>query len=256
MSAAHVAAVTGSASGIGAAVHRRLAATHTVVGVDLRDADIAADLSTRAGREAAVAGIRARAGGGLDRLVLCAGLGAHVDPASKVVAVNYFGAVELLDALLEDLQRGANPAVVVLCSNSAQMLPLDDDRCVQAMLAGDEAAAGRIADEDGPSLAYMRSKHALGRAVRRRAGTWGRAGVRLNAVAPGPVETPLLRGGLADPRIGDAIRKLSVPLGRNGQPDEIAGVVAFLLGPDAAWIHGSIYYVDGGNDAEIRPDKF
>jgi NAD(P)-dependent dehydrogenase (short-subunit alcohol dehydrogenase family) len=250
-------AVTGSASGIGAAVRARLAGADTIIGVDLHDAEVLADLSTAIGRAAAVAAIIERAGGRLDRLVLCAGLGAHVDPPSRVASVNYFGAVDLLDGLLDPLRRGADPAVVVMCSNSAQMLPLDESPYVQALLAHDEAEAGRIVDVLGePSFAYMGSKHALGRAVRRRAAVWGRAGVRLNAVAPGPVRTPLLAGGLADARIGDAIRAVSVPLGRWGEPHEIAGLVAFLLGPEAAWIHGSIYYIDGGNDAELRPDRF
>ncbi len=248
--------ITGSASGIGAAVRRRMEGEDRILGVDLRDAEVTADLASPEGRAAAITDIREQAGPRIDRLVLCAGLGPHVDPPSRVAAVNYFGVVDLLDGLFDLLRAGTEAAVVVMCSNSAQMLPLDDDPFVQALLAHDEAEAARIIDASNPAHAYMGSKHAVGRAVRRRAGEWGRAGVRLNAVAPGPVETPLLAGGREDPRIGNAIRDLSVPLGRTGRPEEIATLVTFLLGSDASWIHGAVYYIDGGNDAEIRPDKF
>jgi NAD(P)-dependent dehydrogenase (short-subunit alcohol dehydrogenase family) len=252
------AAVSGSASGIGAAVRSRLERQgDRVIGIDIRDAEIEADLSESQGREAALAAAEERCGARLDRLVLCAGLGVHVTPISQIPSVNYFGAVELLDGLLPALQRGENSAAVVICSNSAQFVPFDDHPYTAALLAHDEAGAHRILEEAGePFLAYGGSKHALGRALRRRAGEWGRAGVRLNGVAPGPVETPLLEGGLDDPRFSEAIRTLQVPLGRRGTPDEIAGLVSFLLGSDASWIHGSIYYIDGGNDAEIRPDRF
>ena len=101
--------ITGSASGIGAATAALLRANgHRLITVDLRDADILADLSTPAGRSGALAQVMvevlARCDGRLDGLVLCAGLGAQVDPASLVVSVNYFGAVELLDGLLPALQ--------------------------------------------------------------------------------------------------------------------------------------------------------
>jgi NAD(P)-dependent dehydrogenase (short-subunit alcohol dehydrogenase family) len=252
------AAVSGSASGIGAAVRSRLERQgDRIIGIDVRDAEIEIDLSDRRGREAAIARVEEHCEGRLDRLVLSAGLGVHVTPISQIASVNYFGAVELLDGLLPALKRGEDPAAVVICSNSAQFIPLEDHPYTAALLAHDEAGAHRILEESGePFLAYAGSKNALGRALRRRAGEWGRAGVRLNAVAPGPVETPLLEGGLGDPRFGEAIRSLQVPLGRRGEPDDVAGLVSFLLGPDASWIHGSIYYIDGGNDAEVRPDRF
>lgn len=105
--------VTGSASGIGAATVDALkAAGHTVIGVDLRNADITGDLSTAAGRQAVIAQALERSGGTLDGLVLCAGLGAQVQPASLIASVNYFGAVELLDGLLPALQKGKNPAEI------------------------------------------------------------------------------------------------------------------------------------------------
>ena len=149
------------------------------------------------------------------------------------------------------------PAALVVCSNSAQMAPLDEHPYVKALLAHDEAEAKRVIDAQASGVvAYLGAKHALGRAVRRRAGEWGRAGVRLNAVAPGPVKTPLLAADMADPLTGAAIEKLSIPLGRMGEPEEVAELAAFLLSTKAGWIHGGIYYIDGGNDAEFRPDRF
>jgi NAD(P)-dependent dehydrogenase (short-subunit alcohol dehydrogenase family) len=253
-----ICAITGSASGIGAAIRRKLEADGArVIGVDLRDAEVIADLASATGRRTALSQVLDRCGGRLDRLVLSAGVGAHSRPPSLVASVNYFGAVELLDGLFAALRAGESPSALVVCSNSAQMAPLDDHPYVTALLGGDEEEARRIVDAGGNSIiAYLGSKHALGRAVRRRAGEWGRAGVRLNAVAPGPVKTPLLAGDMADPVTGAAIGKLSIPLGRMGEPGEIAELAAFLLGAQASWIHGSIFYIDGGNDAEIRPDRF
>ena len=250
--------ITGSASGIGAAIRTRLEGEgDRVIGVDLADAEILADLSGGEGRSAALAAALEQCGGRLDRLVICAGLGTHVRPPSLVASVNYFGAVDVLDGLFDALSKGSDPAVVVVVSNSAQMAPLDDSPYVKALLDHDEARACRIVDELGASaIAYMGSKHALGRAVRRRARKWGDARIRLNGVAPGPVRTPLLEGALDDPETGDAVRSLNVPIGRWGEPEEVAALVAFLLGPEARWIHGSIYYVDGGSDAAIRPDRY
>ncbi len=117
-----VCAITGSASGIGAAIRRRLEKDGArVIGIDLHDAEIVADLRSAAGREAAVAGVLARCSRQLDRLVVAAGIGSHVKPPSLVASVNYFGAVDLLDGLFEALRRGTAPAVLAVASNSAQI---------------------------------------------------------------------------------------------------------------------------------------
>ena len=94
----------------------------------------------------------------------------------------------------------------------------------------------------------------MARAVRRRVTEWGAAGVRINAVAPGPFESPLLQGGRDDPVLGPLIEALPVPTGAIGVPDEIAAVIEFLLSPAASYVHGSIVFVDGGIDALLRPD--
>lgn len=250
-------AVTGCASGIGAAVRRRLEASgDRVIGVDLHDAEVEADLSNPEGRKAAVEGVLAASGGRLERAVLCAGVGGHIPDLRLVASVNYFGAVDVLDGLQTALSAGEHPAAVVIASNSAQFAHFDEHPFVLALLEHDEARAREIIATENGFLAYSGSKHALARAVRRRAKAWGEAGIRLNAVAPGPIETPLLQSTREDPVLGKGFASLDIPLGRTGTPEEIAGLIAFILGPEAAFMHGSIVYMDGGNDAVWRPDRF
>jgi NAD(P)-dependent dehydrogenase (short-subunit alcohol dehydrogenase family) len=205
------------------------------------------------------------------------GPGSPHHPARQITAVNYAGAVELLDAMLPALNAGTRPAAVVVASNSAVLVPVHEP-LLSALLKsppggpdGDNADAGtstRSATGIGTSTgtgtgtgtggmtAYAMSKLALIRAVRGRAQTWAARGVRLNAVAPGPVQTPLLQASLADPVLGPLTQALPVPLGRPAKPAEIADVVTFLLGPASAYIHGSVLFADGGTDALLRPDAF
>ena len=225
--------ITGSASGIGAATRSALeAAGHVVIGVDLRDADVVGDLSSPHGRARVLAGVSAELearGGGR------------------------------LDGLLPALRQGQDPSAVVISSVASSQLSWDRNPLAAALEAGDEAAAGAIVDgagDKGGQLAYAGSKNAVTVAVRRRAPEWGRAGVRLNTVAPGAVETPLLQAGLQDPRYGQAIRDFIAPIARRARPEEIAAMVAYLMGPHAGFIHGAQFFVDGGVDAMMRPTQF
>ncbi|MGY2487395.1 SDR family oxidoreductase [Cupriavidus sp. CP313] len=258
--------ITGSASGMGAAVRQRMLADGCrVIGIDLRDADILADLSSQQGRAAAIDAVLSRSGGRIDQLVCCAGLGPHVEPATLVASVNYFGVVALLDGLFEGLRQGSDPCAVVVSSNSATLQSWEGSPLRDAYLAGDEsgvramvaaAAAAEATRDQAGYIAYASSKHAVAAAARQRAAAWGQAGVRLNVVAPGAVETPLLQAGLKDPRYGDAIRDFLPPLGRRAQPEEVAALIAFLCGPQAAYIHGNVVFIDGGLDAAQRPLNF
>ena len=120
-------AVTGSASGMGAAVLARLVAEgHTVIGVDLREADVVADLATADGRRTAAAAVLERAGGVLDGAVLAAGLGPAPgrDRARLIAEVNYLGVVELLEAWRPALAAAERAKVVVFSSNSTTTVPL------------------------------------------------------------------------------------------------------------------------------------
>jgi NAD(P)-dependent dehydrogenase (short-subunit alcohol dehydrogenase family) len=250
-----VIAVTGSAGGIGGAIRRHIEAEgHDVIGVDVRDAEVVADLSSAAGRGEALDGIREAAGSALDGLVVAAGIGGSTSaPPSMVARINYFGAVALLEGLREPLARGGLRAAVAISSNSATAVPAQDLTLVEHCLAGREDEAADHADTLDGELVYAHAKLALARRVRRLAVEWA-PDLRVNAVAPGPVLTPLTQAALEHPVTGDLIRSYPIPLDRWGEPDEIAAGVWFLLSPAAAWITGVVLFIDGGTDALLRPD--
>jgi NAD(P)-dependent dehydrogenase (short-subunit alcohol dehydrogenase family) len=249
-------AVTGSAGGIGSAIVARIrAAGHDVLGVDVQDADVIADLGSADGRSAACAGVLAACGGTLDGLVVAAGIGGSTPaPSSMVARINYFGAAELLDGLHDALAAGELEAAVAISSNSATAVPISDPRLIDACLAGDEEAAVHAAEGMDGEAVYANAKLALARKVRQLAVAWA-PGVRVNAVAPGPVLTPLTRAALEHPVTGDLIRAYPIPMERWGEPTEIAEAVWFLLSPQSSWTTGTVLFVDGGTDALLGPER-
>ncbi|WP_425835086.1 SDR family oxidoreductase [Streptomyces fractus] len=253
-------AVTGAGSGMGAALAERLRAQgDTVIGVDLKNADVTADLGTAEGRSHAVAEINRIGGGRLDGFLPFAGLaGGAGRPSSLLVAVNYFGAIGLLEGLRPALAAAGTSSVVLASSNSTTTQPDWPQHVAEACLAGDEDEARRIADEagarDGGIGAYPATKAALAWYARTRAADFQGDGIRLNAVAPGYIDTPMTRAAAEDPATAEGIRTFLglIPAGRAGRPEEIVDLVEFLLSPKSAYCVGSVFYADGGLDAQLR----
>jgi 7-alpha-hydroxysteroid dehydrogenase len=100
---------------------------------------------------------------------------------------------------------------------------------------------------------YTAGKAALEQIVRNAADEYGALGVRFNAVRPGFISTEIMEG---IPRDGSTVASylLNTPLGRVGEPDEVAHVVRFLLGPESQWMTGQMFNVDGGNSLRSGPD--
>jgi NAD(P)-dependent dehydrogenase (short-subunit alcohol dehydrogenase family) len=251
--------VTGSASGIGAATAQRLgAAGHRVIGVDRADADVSADLGDAGQRRRAVAEVTELTEGVADGVVCCAGIpGSTGRDGADLVSVNYFGTVDLLRGLRPMLAAAEAPAAVCISSNSVTCQPGWPTEVAQACLDGDETQARRLAERTEAVHVYPATKAALAWWTRSQAvgEDWIGAGIRLNAVAPGFVETSMTAEMRRDPELGELVDAYPQPVGRPGRPDEIAATIGFLLGPESTLCCGTVLYVDGGTDALFNPQR-
>ena len=216
--------VTGAASGIGAATVKRLTTDGAeVIGVDLMGDGLIADVATDAG----VAAIIAAAGGRLDILINNAG----VCPIAPLA--------ELDDALW------ANGFAVNVTA------PFRLSRALASVLA--RSKAGRIINTgsilssygDATLTAYSASKHAILGLTRALANELGPMGITVNCIQPGAIVTGMTKGLFENPASVAHYTSRS-PLGRLGQPEDIADVFAFLASDDARFITGQGIIVDGG----------
>ena len=252
--------VTGAASGIGAATSVLLKERGAkVIGVDIHNSDINADLSTAAGRKGAVNNTIKLSGGRIDGIIPCAGL---MRSNVQTISVNFFGVTEFLTELLPILKKSSAPRVAVT-SSMASLLP-NSPELVNAMLLGDEADALAIAQglvDQGPETAgliYASTKRAISRWVRRECikSEWAGAGIPLNAVGPGIVETPMVGKIIATAESRAAIdAMIPMPLNHYLKARQVAYLLAWLTSEENTHTTGQTIYIDGGSDALIRGDN-
>ena len=229
-----VAVVTGGASGIGRVVSDALAA----VGAHVAIFDIAAaggadaykvDVAEEAQVTAAFAEVVARHGR-LDVLFNNAGIAIRrptteltLEDWSKVVAVNMTG--------------------VFLCAREAARHMLATGR--GGRIVNTASIMGFSGGGLYPNISYQATKGAVVNMTRALAVEWARQGIRVNAIAPTWVRTPLTRGITEKPELVERIERLT-PMGRLAEPEEVVGAVLFLASRASAMVTGHVLAVDGG----------
>ncbi len=248
--------ITGSASGIGRATAERCrAGGNTVIGVDLRNADIEADLGTAAGRTRMIEEVTRLAPDGVDAVLAGAGV-SHADKPRETIAINYFGAVATLEGLRPLLARSSRPRAVAICS-TAGFLPGNGDVVTACLEKGEQAALALIAK--APNTAYPDSKRALSLWLRRTAvrPEWAGAGILLNGVAPGLTDTPMSKP-FQGPEMAELIKQTNptAVVEAFAKPAEVAELLDFLLNFENRHLLGQIIFIDGGTDAIMRTGQF
>ena len=237
--------VTGASSGIGAAT-AALVESHgaSVISVDINPSPapigkfIQADLSDKASIDRLVAALPVGANG----LANIAGL-PPTRPAEQVLKVNLVGLKYLTTQLVPKLADGAS--IVNLASLAGLgWVEAKDAVLASSQLDFDDVPAFCRGHEIEGSRSYFFSKEALIVWTMQNRWTWRSRGIRVNAVSPGPVDTPILKDFIET--LGARAEEDMKTMDRPGTPADIAPVVAFLLSDDAAWIRGTNVPVDGG----------
>ena len=247
--------VTGVASGIGKATATLLKSRgERVIGVDLHDADVTADLSSPDGLAQMVESVKAASGGSIDAIYAIAGL-AH--DTSATVKINFFGMVGTLVGLRPLLAGSDSPRAQAIASMAS--LQDADDQLVAAMLSDDRDAAVARADAiAGQNLIYASTKQAFARWIRRNAANpeWAGESIPLNAVAPGIIRTPMTQDMIAtDEATKQLLQVVPMPLNGVAEPTVVAELLTWLGSPANTHLCGQVVFVDGGSDVVIRGDS-
>ena len=236
--------ITGAASGIARAAAKRLSRRMTVYAADIDDAGLAetvdgiaaaggdakaveVDVSSRESVESMVASVD----GGIDAAFFAAGI--HIrgtaetvseEDWDRMIGVHVKGTFLCCQATLRRMRaQGTGGAIVTMSS----------DYAVMAVPGG---------------AAYCTAKAAIHSLTKSIAQEFAPDRIRINALGPGPIDTPILRSGRTEEEYEQARKRLAdnLPIGRLGQPEEVAAVVDFLLGERSSYITGQIVHPNGG----------
>jgi 3-oxoacyl-[acyl-carrier protein] reductase len=233
-----VALVTGGTRGIGLATARALVESGATVVLTGRDEDRAKHVAVANGAAAGLAldvtdakavsslvrGV-AKEHGKLDIVVANAGIMEDAllgmireESVDTTLSTNVAGTLHTVQAAARAMMRKKTGSIVVLAS-----------------IVGEYGSAGQTV--------YAASKAAVANIARSAAKELGRSGIRVNAVAPGVIETDLTAGLSEDAKTENSSR---TPLGRLGRPEEVANAIRFLVSDDASFITGQVLGIDGG----------
>lgn len=237
-----VAIITGASGGIGKAVTERLARDgFSIVASYSGNSDkaeaVVSSITSAGGKAIAIKADVSEAAdvtglfeqalaqyGRLDVVVHCAGT-MSLSPVEK-------GDVETFDHVIRANLRGT---FLIFCEAAKRIT--DGGRII--------AFSSSVVAKSFPGYgAYVASKMGVEGLVHVLANELGKRQVTVNAVAPGPVNTPLFTKGKSEEEM-DKVAQMA-PLGRLGEPDDITGVVSFLAGPDGAWINSQVIRANGG----------
>ena len=259
--------VTGGSGGIGGKTVEILRSQgHEVVNVDLKDGDICANLATKEGRDHVIQTLHEKYPEGIDGLCCNAGVNGTGSNLKLIISLNYFGAVNLAHGLFDLLKKKGGSCVVIssntISQGAARMDLVDMLNYSETKPINEERILNIVEKFDGTDLhvgnsIYVTTKYALARWVRRVSPSWAANGLRINAVAPGNVATPMTVNMGENAKAALAAIPIPINYGTDDlmNPEDIANAIVFLASPLAHGINGNVMFVDGGTDALLNSEK-
>ena len=256
-------AITGASSGIGAKAKELLEQEgHRVINIDLKDGDICVNLATPEGRTETVDRLHEMCPEGLDGMICNAGVSGACGNLALIISLNSFGTVAVAKGVYDLLEKKHGSCVVTASNTISQGAGRMDIADLLNNIGDEKRVLQLIGSLDSSNLSignsmYVSTKYALARWVRRISSSWAANGVRINAIAPGNVNTAMTATMSTSAKM--ALNALPIPtkFGMETLMDasEIAEVMIFLVSSRAGGINGNVMFVDGGTDALLNSEK-